>query len=266
MKKIKTFSHPTLGDIRTMTDERGEPWFVGKDVAERLGYSNTRDAVRKHVDEEDKTTVAICDDGSNYKSMTVLINESGLYSLILSSKLPQAKEFKRWVTAEVLPQIRRTGGYIPTHDQCGRTMTDDEVLARAQEIVSSTLAQKDSLISYQQAQLEAQRPKVVFYDAVAASNTTCSVAELAKMLKADGVDVGQNRLFEWFRNNGYLCTKGGAFYNTPYQHWVDAGLFRIQTQHYEKPDGECVVSYTTRVTGKGVQHFVDGFLSGRFII
>ncbi|MCQ2294524.1 MAG: Bro-N domain-containing protein [Bacteroidales bacterium] len=93
MKKIKTFSHPTLGDIRTMTDERGEPWFVGKDVAERLGYSNTRDAVRKHVDEEDKTTVAICDDGSNYKSMTVLINESGLYSLILSSKLHQSKGF-----------------------------------------------------------------------------------------------------------------------------------------------------------------------------
>ena len=184
MKKIKTFSHPTLGDIRTMTDERGEPWFVGKDVAERLGYSNTRDAVRKHVDEEDKTTVAICDDGSNYKSMTVLINESGLYSLVLSSKLPQAKEFKRWVTAEVLPQIRRTGGYIPTRDQCGRTMTDDEVLARAQEIVSSTLAQKDSLISYQQARLEAQRPMVVFYDAVAATNTTCSVAELAKMLMA----------------------------------------------------------------------------------
>lgn len=250
-----------FGQLR-LTMINGEPWLVAADVAKALGYANPRKAVIDHVDKEDKTR----NDSLRVNGTTpVLINESGLYCLVLSSKLPQAKEFKRWVTAEVLPQIRRTGGYIPTHDQCGRTMTDDEVLARAQEIVSNTLAQKDSLISYQQAQLEAQRPMVVFYDAVAATNTTCSVAELAKMLKANGVDVGQNRLFEWLRNNGYLCTKGGAFYNTPYQHWVEAGLFRTQTQHYEKPDGECVVCYTTRVTGKGIQFFVDGFKSGRFI-
>ena len=111
MTDIKIFNHKMFGDIRTATDERGQPLFVGKDVAVALGYSNTRDALSKHVDNDDKTTVAICDTGSNYKSRAVLINESGLYSLILSSKLPQAKAFKRWVTSEVLPQIRRSGRY-----------------------------------------------------------------------------------------------------------------------------------------------------------
>ncbi len=111
---------------RTMTDEKGEPWFVGKDVAVALGYSNTRDALRKHVEDEDKTTVAICDTGSNYKSNAVIINESGLYSLILSSKLPSAKQFKHWVTAEVLPQIRKTGGYGEV-----KPLTDIEIMARA---------------------------------------------------------------------------------------------------------------------------------------
>ena len=119
MKEIQIFHHEMFGDIRTMTDEQGETWFVGKDVAEALGYSNTRDALSKHVDDEDKTTVAIRDTGSNYKSQAIFINESGLYSLVLSSKLPQARVFKHWVTSEVLPQIRKTGGYIPTKDAEG---------------------------------------------------------------------------------------------------------------------------------------------------
>lgn len=270
MKEINTksngdiicFTNSQFGQLRA-TNIDGEPWLMATDVARRLGYKNPQKAIRDHVEEEDRT---VNESFTVNGTAPMLINESGLHCLILSSKLPQAKEFKRWVTKEVLPQIRRTGGYIPTHDFNGRGLTAEEMLARTREVFSNTLAQKDSLISYQQAQLEAQRPMVVFYDAVAATNTTCSVAELAKMLKANGVDVGQNRLFEWLRNNGYLCTKGGAFYNTPYQHWVEAGLFRTQTQHYEKPDGECVVCYTTRVTGKGVQYFVDGFKSGRFIM
>ena len=117
MKEIKIFNHEMFGEIRTMTDERGETFFVGKDIAEALGYRNTRDALFKHVDDEDKTTVAIRDTGSNYKSQTVVINESGLYALILSSKLPQAKAFKRWVTSEVLPQTRKTGAYVSQKKQ-----------------------------------------------------------------------------------------------------------------------------------------------------
>ena len=139
MKEIKIFNHEMFGEIRTMTDERGETFFVGKDIAEALGYRNTRDALFKHVDDEDKTTVAIRDTGSNYKSQTVVINESGLYALILSSKLPQAKAFKRWVTSEVLPQIRKTGGYIPTRDAEGRRLSNEEVLLLAEQIVGRTL-------------------------------------------------------------------------------------------------------------------------------
>ena len=139
MKEIQIFKNELFGEIRTLTNERGEPLFVGKDVATALGYSNTRDALRKHVDTEDKTTVAICDTGSNYKSQAVVINESGLYALVLSSKLPTAKAFKRWVTAEVLPQIRKTGGYIPTKDAEGRELSYEEVLALADQIVGRTL-------------------------------------------------------------------------------------------------------------------------------
>ena len=136
---IQIFRNEMFGEIRTMTNEKGETFFVGKDVAKALGYKNTRDALNKHVDAEDKTTVAIRDAGSNYKSKAVLINESGLYSLILSSKLPQAKAFKRWVTSEVLPQIRMTGGYIPTKDAQGRQLSNKEIMDRADVIVGRTL-------------------------------------------------------------------------------------------------------------------------------
>ena len=139
MKEIQVFNHTMFGAVRAMNADSGEVLFVGKDVATALGYMNTRDALRKHVDEDDKTTVAIRDTGSNYKSKAVLINESGLYSLVLSSKLPTAKAFKRWVTAEVLPQIRRTGGYIPTHDADGRQLSNEEILLLAERIVGRTL-------------------------------------------------------------------------------------------------------------------------------
>ena len=142
--EIQIFKHEQFGEIRTMVDKKGEPWFVGKDVAKMLGYSNTRDSLKKHVDEEDKTTVAICDTGSKYKSQAVIINESGLYSLVLSSKLPQAKEFKRWVTAEVLPQIRQTGGYIPTRNlRTGEVMTESEMVEAANRIVARTIARSN---------------------------------------------------------------------------------------------------------------------------
>ncbi len=137
--KLMKFRNEQFGEIRSMLDEMGEPWFVGKDVAKALGYVNTRDALQKHVEMEDKTTVAIRDTGSNYKSMAVIINESGLYSLILSSKLKQAKAFKRWVTSEVLPQIRKTGGYIPTKDAEGNPLKPEEILERAHAIVAKTL-------------------------------------------------------------------------------------------------------------------------------
>ena len=139
MKEIQVFKNELFGEIRTLMGERGDPLFVGKDVAEALGYKNPSNALQVHVDEEDKTSYLIQVSGSTYKANTLVINESGLYSLILSSKLPQAKAFKRWVTAEVLPQIRKTGGYIPTHDAEGSKLSSEEVLALADEIVGRTL-------------------------------------------------------------------------------------------------------------------------------
>ena len=139
MEEIKIFNHKMFGEIRAMTAENGEVLFVGKDVAKALGYAKPENAIAVHVDKEDKTSTLIQGSGSNYKSKAVLINESGLYSLILSSKLPQAKAFKRWVTAEVLPQIRKTGGYIPTRDAEGRQLSNEEVLRLAEQIVGRTL-------------------------------------------------------------------------------------------------------------------------------
>lgn len=184
-KTIQIFKNAEFGAIRTLTGRDGEPWFVGKNVATALGYSNTRDALAKHVDGEDKTSVAICDGGSNYKSQAVIINESGLYSLILSSKLPAAKRFKHWVTSEVLPQIRRTGGYVPTHDEEGRAMSDEEIMAHALQISQRT-------IELQQQTIEQQRPKALFHDCVAESDDTCSVAEMAKIIEANGYPMGQS--------------------------------------------------------------------------
>ena len=134
---IQVFNHVAFGNLRMMTDDKGQPFFIGKDVATALGYNNTRDALRKHVDDEDKGTVAIRD--TAYETRAIVINESGLYSLMLASKLPQAKVFKRWVTSEVLPQIRKTGGYIPTHDAEGRRLTDEEIVTMANRIVGKTL-------------------------------------------------------------------------------------------------------------------------------
>ena len=137
MQEIQIFKHEVFGEIRTMTDEKGEVFFVGKDVATTLGYSDSRKAIRVHVDEEDKGVDEMATPGGKQK--VILINESGLYSLVLSSKLPQAKAFKRWVTSEVLPQIRKTGGYIPTRDEKGKELSPEEVLARAHQIVGRTL-------------------------------------------------------------------------------------------------------------------------------
>ena len=251
--EIKIFESPEFGRIRTVMDEKGEPWFIGKDVATLLGYSNTRDALRKHVDEEDKTTVAIRDIGSNYQSMTVIVNESGLYSLILSSKLPRAREFKRWVTSEVLPQIRRTGGYIPLAAEDD----DKTILAKAVRILNRTLEQKDEL-------LEAQRPKVEFADAVTTGDGCILMSELAKLLTRNGYPTGRTRLFRWMRENGYIFKRS----TEPIQKWVEEGIFAtsvtmIKTHHGSEE------RVTTKVTGKGQEYFLRmlsvecGMLNGR---
>lgn len=256
MNNLQVFKHVEFGEVRTV-DLDGAPWFVGKDVAQALGYAKPENAIATHVDAEDKTTTLIQGSGSNYKSNAVIINESGLYSLVLSSKLPTAKKFKRWVTSEVLPAIRKTGGYIPTTG-----MSDSEIMARALLIAQKSIAEKNTQIERQAQKIEADAPKVLFADSVAASHTSILVGELAKLLKQNGVDIGPNRLFDWLRNNGYLIRRMGTDYNMPTQRSMELGLFEVKENAITHSDGHVTVSKTPKVTGKGQQYFINKFLGG----
>ena len=240
--EIQIFKHEKFGNIRTINKD-GEPWFVGKDVAEVLGYADTRKAIRMHVDDDDKGGDILSTPGG--RQQITFINESGLYSLILSSKLPQAKEFKRWVTNEVLPQIRKTGGYIPLND-CEDT---GEIMARALMIAQRTIEQKDAL-------LEMQKPKVRFAEAVTGSDDSILIGELAKLITQNGYEIGRTRLFDWLRRNGYLFKNS----TEPIQKWVEKGLFETKVSIIHTHHGEHEV-LTTKVTGKGQRYFIDVFLS-----
>ena len=243
MSEIKIFENPEFGSIRTV-EQNGEPWLAGKDVAAALGYSNPRDAISKHVDDEDKG-VAKCDTLGGNQNMTI-INESGLYSLILSSKLPTAKKFKHWVTSEVLPSIRKTGGYISGQE----SMTDDELMAKALLVAQRQIEQRDARIAEMQ-------PKALFADSVCASKSSILVGELAKIIKQNGVDMGQNRLFEWLRSNGYLIRRKGTDYNMPTQRAMELKLFEIKETVVNHADGHQTTNKTPKVTGKGQVYFIN---------
>lgn len=246
MSDIKIFDNPEFGKIRTI-DRDGEPWMVGVDVAKALGYATPRNAIASHVDEEDKTSALIRGAGSNYKSMAILINESGLYSLVLYSKLPTAKKFKRWVTSEVLPSIRKTGGYIAGQE----SMSDSELMAKALLVAKRQIDAKT-------AQIEEMTPKAVFADAVAASKTSILIGELAKILRQNGVeDMGQQRLFEWMRNNGFLIRRKATDRNMPTQRAIEQGLMEVKETTICHSDGHTSISKTPKVTGKGQVYFVN---------
>lgn len=252
MNNLQIFNSPEFGQVRTI-QQNGEPWFIGKDVAEILGYSNTPKAIRDHVDDEDKLTERIVLSGQN-REMTI-INESGLYSLILSSKMPKAKEFKRWVTSEVIPAIRKTGGYIAGSEN----MTDAELMAKAVLVAQSTIQQRDQRIKELENDVQAAKPKVLFADAVSASDSTILIGDLAKILKQNGYNTGQKRLFQWLRENGYLIKRRGADYNSPTQSAMEMGLFAVKESTVICPDGHTKVNKTTKVTGKGQQYFINKF-------
>ena len=246
--EIKIFEKQEFGTIRTMV-QNGEPWFVGKDVAEVLGYSDTNQAIRKHVDEEDRLTRSF--NGSGQNRGMIIINESGLYSLILSSKLPTAKEFKRWVTHEVIPSIRKTGGYIEGQEH----MSDADLMAKALLVAQRQIAQRDK-------QLQEMQPKALFADSVCASSTSILIGELAKILKQNGVATGQNKLFAWMRDNGYLIRRKGADYNMPTQRSMEMQLFEIKETVVTHADGHTSINKTTKVTGKGQVYFVNKLCTG----
>lgn len=251
MNKLQIFKSSEFGQVRTVTID-GEPWLVGKDIATAFGYTNTRKALNDHVDDEDKG-VTKCDTLGGAQEMTI-INESGLYSLVLSSKLPTAKKFKHWVTSEVLPAIRKHGGYLTPEKIEEALLNPDTIIRLATELKEERAARKE--LGEQVAMLT---PKGIFADAVDASSTSILVGELAKLLKQNGVDMGRNRLFEWLKQNGYLI-KSGSERNMPAQRSMEMKLFEIKERSVNNPDGSIKIVKTSKVTGKGQIYFVNLFL------
>lgn len=253
MNEMKVFNNERFGEVRIISIN-GEPWFVGKDVAEILGYSDTFGALKKHVDDDDKQNCQNSSFESN-RGLTV-INESGLYSLILSSKLPAAKEFKKWVTAEILPSIRKHGAYM-TDTTLERVLTDPDFLIQ----LATELKKEKEANKALESKIQADKPKVVFADSVAASNTCILIGELAKMLKGNGYNVGQNRMFAWLRSRGYLISRKGTDYNMPTQKSMELGLFQIKETSIVHSDGHVSISKTPKVTGKGQQYLINKFIN-----
>jgi len=249
MKELQIFSNEEFGQIRTV-QLNNETYFVGKDIAKALGYAKTENAISQHVDDDDKTTTLLQGTGSNYKSKAVIINESGMYALILSSKLESAKRFKHWVTSEVLPSIRNNGGYIANQEN----LTPEQIVANALVVAQNIIAGKDKLIGE-------MKPKALFADAVATSKTSILIGELAKILKQNGVDTGEKRLFEYLRNNGYLIRRKGTDYNAPTQRSMEMNLFEVKETAITHSDGHTTISKTTKVTGYGQQYFVNKFIA-----
>ena len=246
--------------VRTVTID-GEPCFVGNDVSTILGYSNYRNAVVNHVDDEDKQRTQI--EYAGQKREVTVINESGLYSLILGSKLPQAKDFKHWVTSEVLPTIRKHGAYM-TDQKAFEVTHNAQGLANLLQQAADQLKQKDI-------QIEEMKPKALFADAVSTAKTNILIGEMAKILKANGVDyitvagqkvtMGQNHFFQWLRENGYLIKRRGTDYNAPTQMAMNKGLFKVKESTSIDANGTTRVNKTTKVTGKGQQYFTNYFLA-----
>lgn len=239
--------------LRTLTDKAGEPWFVAKDVCDILELTNPAVALQS-LDDDEKTNLSNSYVWSESGRRPLIISEPGLYRLVMRSRKPEAKEFQRWVTHEVLPQIRKTGGYIPT------TAADDDmtILAKAVMIGQRTMEAQKRKIAEQQTRIVELEPKARFADAVAASDGTCLVGELAKMLRQNGMDIGQNRLFRLLQADGYLG-KSGSNRNVPTQRAMDLGLFRIKETTVTHADGHTTVSRTPKVTGKGQRYFIDRY-------
>ena len=243
MNDVQVFENSEFGKIRATRGEDGEPMFVAKDVCSVLGISKYRDAMAS-LDEDEGCPVIVDTPGG--KQQMTAVTEPGFYKLVMRSRKPEAKAFQRWVTHEVLPAIRRDGGYMVARDE-----TPEQTMARAVLLAQQTIDRQKSRI----AELE---PKALFADAVAASDGTCLVGELAKMMRQNGLTVGQNRLFAMLREDGYLGNVGGNR-NVPTQRAMDLGLFRIKETAVTHSDGHVTINRTPKVTGKGQIYFIKRY-------
>ncbi|MEI3258200.1 MAG: phage antirepressor [Faecalimonas umbilicata] len=245
MNELQIFNNEEFGNIRTVTIDN-EPWFVGKDVATSLGYERATKAIQDHVDSEDKDEIPI-QDSIGRMQKTPIISESGLYALIFGSKLESAKRFKHWVTSEVLPSIRKTGGY-------------DMKQPQGKELLALAVLEAQKTIEEQTAQIEEMKPHAILGQAITTANTSILVGDLAKILRQNGVDIGAQRLFGWMRENGYLIKRKGSDWNLPTQKSMDMGLFEIKESVHIDGNGCNKISRTPKISGKGQKYFINKFL------
>lgn len=250
MNELQIFNSPEFGDIRTVEID-GKPYFVANDVARALGYVETAKAIRTHCKGVSEMDIP---SKGGIQCMKV-IPEGDIYRLIVRSKLPSAEKFETWVFDEVIPSIRKNGGYIVGQE----TLSDEELMAKAILVAKKKIAERDKIIEKQRLKIEADKPKTIFADAVSTSHTSILIGDLAKLICQNGVQTGQKRLFQWMRDNGYLM-KSGASYNMPMQRYIEQGLFEVKESSVQNPDGSVRVTRTTKVTGKGQLYFINKFL------
>lgn len=254
--ELKIFEKAELGSIRVIMKD-GEPWFVASDVAMALGYTNRAEAIRDHCKKVNKI---------NHHSKTLppsppvnflIIPESDVYRLVMRSNLPAATEFQDWVCEEVIPSIRRTGGYLATKPDD----TPEVIMARAVLVAQDTIKRLEDRNSELEGAVSEMKPKALFADSVASSTSSILVGQLAALIRQNGVDMGQNRLFEWMRGRGYLVSSGSRR-NSPTQKSLNMGLFEVKERAINNPDGSVRLTLTTKVTGKGQIYFVNKFVGG----
>lgn len=252
MNKLQIFNNEEFGEIRTITKD-DKTYFAGSDVAKALGYAIPHKAVQTHCKGVLKWNIPT----SSGNQDVLFITEGDIYRLIMKSKLPSAEKFEKWVMEEVLPSIRKNGGYIAGQE----TLSDEELLSKALMVAQRKIDEKNNIIAMQDSRIQGMIPKEIFADAVSASHTSILIGDLAKLICQNGVQIGQKRLFEWLRENNFLI-KSGTSRNMPKQRYVEQGLFEVKESNIQNPDGSVRITKTTKVTGKGQVYFVNKFLKG----
>ena len=252
--RLRVFKNSLFGEIRTSLTESGDPVFCLTDLCNALQLTNSR-KVKGQLDDDVTLSYPILDNLGRTQDAT-FVTEAGMYTVILRSNSPIAKPMQKWVTGEVLPAIRKTGGYMIEKEED----TEESIMARALLIAQDTIQRSKDKIRQLSATVEKQAPKVLFADSVATSHKSCLIAELAKILMQNGIEIGQNRLFRYLRKNNYLGNKG-EYYNQPTQRAMELGLFEIKKTSITKPDGTVLVNTTPKVTGKGQIYFVNKLIT-----
>lgn len=253
MNALKLFENPEFGNVRTLETDDGKVMFCGTDIAKALGYNNAPDAIQKHCR---KDGIAKCDsvDSRGRKNTLTFINEGNVYRLITHSKLPNAERFEKWVFEEVLPSIRKHGAYM-TADTIKKAMQSPDFIIQ----LATELKAEQEKNRQLESKIEADKPKTIFADAVSVSHSSILIGDLAKLIRQNGYEIGQKRLFAWMRDNGYLM-KYGSSTNLPTQYSMERGWFEIKETTVTHADGHTTISKTPKVTGKGQIYFINLFL------